>query len=50
MTTAAIRKKLINYLGDADDQRIKGLYLLLEQDIESNNDFILDDAQTKILE
>ena len=33
MTTTAIRKKLISYIADADDKKVKGLYMLVEDEI-----------------
>lgn len=34
MTTATIRKKLVDYLQVADDKKVKAMYALLEDDIE----------------
>jgi len=50
MTTSTIRKKLIDYLADADDGKIKAIYTLLEKDIQEEDSFILTDAQLQILE
>lgn len=51
MTTTAIRKKLINYIADADDKKVKGLYLLVEDDMSSgDNKFTLSDEHIKLLE
>ena len=36
MTTSAMRERLIAYLSDADDKKIKGLYSLLEDTIEES--------------
>jgi putative addiction module component (TIGR02574 family) len=36
MTTAAIRQKLMNFIADADDKKIKGLYMLMEDDINES--------------
>jgi hypothetical protein len=49
MTTAAIRKKLITYIADADDKKVKGLYMLVEDDISKKNKFSLSPAQIKML-
>ncbi len=50
MTTTSIRKKLINYIAGADEKKVKGMYLLFEDEIESEKSFILSDAQLKILD
>jgi hypothetical protein len=50
MTTAAIRKKLITYIAEADDKKVKGMYLLFEEEIEKEKEFVLTDEQMKILE
>ena len=50
MTTTAIRKKLMTYIADADDKKVKGLYMLIEDDISSKEKFELDDEQIKMLE
>jgi hypothetical protein len=50
MTTTAIRKKLMTYIADADDKKVKGLYMLVEDDITKHEDFKLTDAHFKILE
>lgn len=34
MTTTAIRKKLMSFIAGADDKKVKGMYLLLEDEIE----------------
>jgi len=33
MTTVTIRKKLHEFIADADDKKIKGMFLLLEDEI-----------------
>ncbi len=49
MTTAAIRKKLVDYLQTADDKMVKALYMMFEEEIESNaNDW--DEGEYKELE
>jgi hypothetical protein len=37
MTTTTIRKKLMTYIAEADDKKIKGMYLLLEDEIEQES-------------
>jgi hypothetical protein len=49
MTTSAIRKKLMSYIADADDKKIKGMYMLFEEDIERETEFKLTDKHIKIL-
>jgi len=34
MTSTAIRQRLITYLSDAEDNKIKAIYTLLEKEIE----------------
>ncbi|MDQ2719401.1 MAG: hypothetical protein M3Z26_06510 [Bacteroidota bacterium] len=50
MTTTAIRKKLITYIADADDKKVKGLYMLVEDEISNGGKFQLSDEYIKILE
>jgi hypothetical protein len=50
MTTTAIRKKLITYIADADDKKVKGLYMLVEDEISKKTKFSLSSAQIKILD
>ena len=50
MTTTAIRKKLMTYIADADDKKVKGLYLLVEDEISNNEKFNLSAAHIKIVE
>jgi hypothetical protein len=50
MTTSTIRKKLISYLADADDSKVKAIYTLLEKEIQPEDTFTLTDEQLKILE
>jgi len=49
MTTATIRKKLITYLADADDSKVKAIYTLLEDDIRLD-EISFTDEQLQILE
>ena len=50
MTTTAIRKKLITYIADADDKKVKGLYMLVEDEISKKTKFSLSAAQIKMLD
>ena len=50
MTTTTIRKKLIDYIADADEKKVKGMYMLFENEIEENKEFKLSNEQMKILE
>ncbi|HEY8783074.1 MAG TPA: hypothetical protein VIM16_15720 [Mucilaginibacter sp.] len=50
MTTIAIRQKLMTYLADADDSKVKALYTLLEKEIQEDGTFALTDQQLQILE
>jgi hypothetical protein len=50
MTTTAIRKKLMTYIADADDKKVKGLYMLVEEDISKKTKFSLSAAQLKMLD
>ena len=49
MTVTAIRQRLIDYLEDADDKKIKAIYILLEDDIEQGQ-FTLSNEQIAIVE
>ena len=50
MTITAIRNRLISYLADADDNKIKAVYTLLEKDIDEKELFVLSEEQLQILE
>ena len=50
MTTTAIRKKLMTYIADADDKKIKGLYMLVEDEISNKEIFQLSEKDLKMLE
>ncbi len=50
MTTTAIWKKLMTCLADADDKKVKGLYMLVEDEISSAGKFKLTDEHIRILE
>jgi len=50
MTTVGIRKKLHEYIADADDKKVKGMYLLLEDEIAKKKDFNCTPKHLEILE
>ena len=50
MTIAAIRSRLISYLANADDNKVKAVYTLLEKEIDENQRFVLSDEQLQILD
>lgn len=50
MTTTTIRKKLMTYIADADDKKVKGLYMLVEDEMSNSKKFKLSDTQIKQLE
>ncbi len=50
MTIAAIRKKLMTYIADADDKKVKGLYLFIEDEMNKDQSFTLTDEHLKFLE
>jgi hypothetical protein len=50
MTTLAIRQKLMTYLADADDSKVKALYTLLEKEIHDEDNFVLSEEQIQILD
>ena len=49
MTTKTIRKKLITYLANAEDKKVKAVYSLFEKDINRKEEFILTPEHKKIL-
>ena len=49
MTTTAIRKRLIAFLADADDKKVKAIYTLLENEMDKAS-FMLTDMHKKILD
>jgi hypothetical protein len=49
MTTTAIRKKLMAYIAVADEKKVKGLYMLIENDLVNDGKFKLSDHQLKLL-
>ena len=50
MTTSAIRKKLMTYIADADEKKVKGMYMLFEDEIEGGKDFKLSEEHIRILD
>ena len=50
MTTLTMRQKLISYLADAKDSKVKAIYTILEREIEDETAFELSDEQMQILE
>lgn len=50
MTTSTIRKKLMAYLADADDSKVKAIYTLLKNDIQEEDTYVLTDEQLQILD
>ena len=50
MTTTAIRKKLMTYIADADDKKVKSLYMLVEDDMGDTKKFKLSANQLKMVE
>jgi len=50
MTTTAIRQKLMTYLADADDSKVKAIYALVEDDMNKADTFKLTDEQLNILD
>jgi hypothetical protein len=50
MTSMAIRKKLMTYIADADDKKVKGLYMLVEDEITGGEKFKLSGEHLKIVE
>jgi hypothetical protein len=50
MTTLTIRQKLMTYLADADDSKVKAIYTLLEREIREDDIFTLSEEQLQILD
>lgn len=50
MTSTAIRQRLITFLSDAEDNKIKAIYTLLEREIEAEKSFTLSDQHLEILD
>jgi len=49
MTTASLRKKLKSFIETANDKKIKGLYLLVEEEIEKSS-YLLSEEQMALVE
>ncbi len=50
MATLSIRQKLMTYLADADDSKIKAIYTLLKKEIQEEDAYVLTDEQMRILD
>jgi septation ring formation regulator EzrA len=50
MTTSAIRKKLMTYIAEADEKKVKGMYMLFEDEIERVKEFKLTGEDIRILD
>ena len=50
MTSTAIRQRLITYLSDAEDIKIKAIYTLIENEIENEKSFSLTHEHLEILD
>jgi hypothetical protein len=51
MALSLIRQKVMSYLADADENKVRAIYTLLERDIqEEDTTFKLSDEQIQILE
>lgn len=50
MTTDNIRQKLHDFITDADDEKIEGVYQILESEISKNGSFILTEEQIGIVD
>jgi hypothetical protein len=50
MTSTAIRQRLITYLSDAEDNKIRAIYTLLEREIEEEQSFNLSEEHLDILD
>jgi len=50
MTILTIRQKLMTYIADAEDSKVEALYVLLENEMDESNRFVLSDNQFRILE
>ena len=48
MTTAAIRKKLVDFMKVADDKKVKAIYILLEDDIEQDGRISIEQYNKEI--
>jgi len=50
MTTTAIRQRLITYLSDAEDTKVRAIYTLLEKEIDDKQSFSLTVEHLEILD
>lgn len=50
MAATAIRKKLITFLADADEKKVRAIYALFEDDIKREEGFKLQEEHLKILD
>lgn len=50
MTTLTIRQKLMTYLADADDSKVKAIYTLLEREIQEEGSFSLTAEHLELLD
>jgi hypothetical protein len=50
MTTVAMREQLMTYLANADDNKLKALYTILEDKMDENEPVSLTQEQISILE
>jgi hypothetical protein len=50
MTTAAIREKLYDYIRVADEKKLKGIYMMLEDEITEELEWWKDKAHVKELD
>jgi hypothetical protein len=50
MATLTIRQKLMSYLADADDSKVKAIYTLLKKEIQEEEGITLTDEQLSILD
>lgn len=50
MTTTAIRQKLMTYVAEADESKVKALYILLEKDMDDEEVIALTAEQLDFVE
>ena len=49
MTVTTIRKKVINYVADMDEKKLKAVYSIFEDEIEKQQSFVLSKEHVEIL-
>ncbi|MGH2644665.1 MAG: addiction module protein [Chitinophagaceae bacterium] len=49
MNTAIIRRKLVDYIRDADAQKVRAIYTLIEDKIEEDGDIWKDEFVTEMI-